>query len=325
MVAARLLATHPHVELVFCTSDKWTGAPVRARTGAATDLLFVENARAFEESSRVDAVLLATSAEVSLALVPRLVDRVTIVDLSGAFRLRDPSAYARWYRFEHTAASLLSRAHYGLVELFGAAPGKLVANPGCYPTAAILALGPLLRDGLIEREGVIVDALSGVTGAGRQAREDYSFAEIDGDARAYKLLTHQHTPEIAQALTQLAGGPVKVTFTAHLAPLRRGILATCYARPRAGVNVGKLEASLRAAYRDARFVEVVPADQVTVAAVVGTNVCRVGVACDDDVVVVVSAIDNLVKGAAGQAVQNLNRALGLDDGAGLDRLHRSAP
>jgi len=322
MVATRLLLSHPHVELAFCTSDKWTGDRVGARVGMpdSSHLAFVANGRAVEVSEGCRVVFLATSAEVSLELAPKLRARgVSVIDLSGAFRLRDVGAYPKWYGFEHHATEHLAGAHYGMPELFGPPPSEgLVANPGCYPTATVLALAPLLRAGLIEPTGLIVDAKSGVTGAGRQSKEAYSFTEVADDFRAYKLLSHQHTPEIAQACSVSS-----LTFTAHLLPVRRGILATCYAKPRA--NKEQLVAALRAAYERAPFVEIAPPEEVTLASVVGTNMCRIGVAANDDVVLIVSAIDNLVKGAAGQAVQNMNLMLGYDERIALSGLSRSTP
>jgi N-acetyl-gamma-glutamyl-phosphate reductase len=322
IVATRLLLAHPHAELAFCTSDKWTDDLVGARVGMpdVSRLRFVANGRALDMADGCRVVLLATSAEVSLELAPRLRAKgVSVIDLSGAFRLRDAAAYPRWYGFEHHAPSELATAHYGLPELFGPPPNQgLVANPGCYPTATILALAPLLRAGLIDPRGLVVDAKSGVTGAGRQAKEAYSFTEVADDFRAYKLLSHQHTPEIAQAC-----GVPSLTFTAHLLPVRRGILATCYARPRGSRE--QLVAALKAAYEGAPFVELAAPEDVTLASVVGTNVCRIGVAANDEVVVVLAAIDNLVKGAAGQAVQNLNLMLGWDERTALAGLPRSAP
>ncbi|MBI2389809.1 MAG: N-acetyl-gamma-glutamyl-phosphate reductase [Deltaproteobacteria bacterium] len=325
MVAARLLMQHPYVDLSFCTSDKWTGDHVGARVGVPdpSHLKFVANARAVEASEGCRIVFLATSAEVSLDLAPKLLARgVSVIDLSGAFRLRDATLYPRWYGFPHHAPELLEKAHYGMPELCGAPPKEgLVANPGCYPTATSLALAPLLRAGLIEPTGIVVDAKSGVSGAGRQAKEAYSFAEVEGDFRAYKLLSHQHTPEIAQ--TCAVGS---LTFTAHLLPVRRGILATCYARPRdPRATTEQMVEALRAAYERAPFVEITAPEEVTLASVVGTNMCRIGLATDGEVVLVLSAIDNLVKGASGQAVQNMNLMLGLDERIGLAGLHRSSP
>jgi N-acetyl-gamma-glutamyl-phosphate reductase len=200
----------------------------------------------------------------------------------------------------------------------------LVANPGCYPTATLLALGPLLRAGLVEGP-FVVDAKSGVSGAGRQASEEASFGETADDVRAYKILRHPHGREIATALGRLSGSQAAVTFTAHLLPLRRGLLATCYARPRLGVKEADLASCLEAAYENAPFVRVVPPDRVALKAVAGTNLAYVGVAADAGMVVAFGAIDNLVKGAAGQAVQNMNALFGLDGTAGLLHMARFAP
>lgn len=323
-VTARLLASHPHFSLAFCTSDKRAGEPVAQHLGipiTGNGLLFSPNADAADLGREVDAVVLATSAEVSAELAPKLISGGTrVIDLSGAFRLTSAEDYTRWYRMEHPAPELLSRAHYGLPEVFGAPPEgtTLIANPGCYPTAAILALAPLLRAGLIEGKGLIIDAKSGVTGAGRQAKEEYSFSELDGDLRAYKLLAHQHTPEIARALGRF--GEATLTFTPHLLPVRRGLLATCYARPRAGATPEAVRRCLEEAYGDEPFVRVASAERVTLAAVAGSNLAVVGAVANEDVVIAVCAIDNLVKGAAGQAVQNLNLLFGLDAPLGLTHL-----
>ena len=332
-VAARLVATHPDLELAFVTSDKLAGQPAAPHLMVPVEAKFEPNASALELAKKSDAVLLATSAEVSAELAPKIAEAgKTVIDLSGAFRLERASEYAKWYGFEHPAPSWLGRAHYGLPELFGAPPkqqggGTLVSNPGCYPTAALLALGPLLRAGLVEPKGIVVDAKSGVTGAGRQAKESYSFVEVDEDLRAYKLLAHQHTPEIARALGRVApkGEAPAVTFTAHLLPLKRGLLATCYARPKAGATREALARCLAEAYVDEPFVHARDPEDVSLKAVVGTNHAVVGVTADADVVIAVAAIDNLLKGAAGQAIQNLNLVLGLAVGRGLDTLQRSSP
>ena len=321
---SRILALHPHVELKLLGSDKWAGDTAVRRAGlpgAAGRLKYAPQDRCAELSRECAVVLLATPAEASLDLAPRLLDAgVRVIDLSGAFRLRDAALYPKHYGFEHPRPALLSEAVYGLPELLPVPRGaRLVANPGCYPTAAALALAPLVESGLVEGP-LIVDAASGVTGAGRKAAEEYSFAEIDGDFRAYKVLRHQHQPEMAQTVAR------PLTFTAHLLPIKRGILATCYARLAAGRAAAELRGALMHKYADAPFVEVLESpDQVTLKAVVGTNKCQVAVAADGDVVVVVSAIDNLVKGAAGQAVQNLNLILGWPQTAGLDSLRGFHP
>ena len=325
---ARLLAAHPKLRLAFCTSDRHVGEPVDRHLGMHVEggLKFAANGAAEELAGECDVVMLATSAEVSASLAPRVLARGKhTIDLSGAFRLETAADYAKWYGFEHPAAPLLSRAHYGLPEIFGspATPRDeeptLVANPGCYATAAILALAPLLRAGLVDSAGLIVDAKSGVTGAGRQASEPYSFAEIDEDLRAYKLLTHQHTPEIARALRLPS-----LTFTPHLLPIRRGLLATCYARPRAGTTPSAIEQCFQDTYASRAFIELCAPDRVRLHDVVGTNRARVGATANGDVVIVVCAIDNLLKGAAGQALQNLNLLYGEDESLGLTHLHRIA-
>ncbi len=339
-LAARLLAAHPGFDLRFCTSDAAAGHKVSDRLGFATELAFVPNGEATRVAAEVEAVVLATPAEVSARLAPAILraDKA-VVDLSGAFRLGAAEPYPAWYGFDHPSPDLLARAHYGLPELFGpplpAADGSaLVANPGCFPTAALLAVAPLLRAGLVEPTGIIVDAKSGVTGAGRQAKEEYSFAEVDEDVRAYRILKHQHTPEIVRGLAVCAAAPgardaaearIGLTFTAHLLPVRRGILATCYARPRPGVTSRAVEECLAEAYRAAPFVTVVAPGKVTLGAVVGTNGACVGAVANDDVVVSIASIDNLLKGAARPAVQNLNLLFGLDEGLGLAQLQRISP
>jgi N-acetyl-gamma-glutamyl-phosphate reductase len=328
-IAARLVATHPRLALAFATSDKWAGDDLEAHlavriAGRAGDgahgRRFVPNASALEHAKDCDAVLLATSAKVSLGLLPAFAELgKQVVDFSGAFRL-DASGYPRWYGFEHTAPAWLSRAHYGLPEVFGAPPkGVVVANPGCYPTASILPLAPLLREGLIEPAGIVIDAKSGVSGAGKQSTEAYSFGEIADDFRAYKILSHQHTPEIVRALDRVAPG-VTLTFTAHLLPIHRGLFATCYARPRAGATPERVAQCLADTYARSPFVRAVAPADVMLKRVVGTNACQVGATASDDVVIALGALDNLVKGAAGQAVQNLNAMNGWDEALGLDAL-----
>ncbi|HEY8210657.1 MAG TPA: N-acetyl-gamma-glutamyl-phosphate reductase [Myxococcaceae bacterium] len=326
----RLLAMHPQARLRFCASDRWVGEPVAGRAGlragAAGGLSYVSAQAAEALFAGCDAVLLCTPAEVSVELVPKvLAAGAKVVDLSGAFRLEDAAAYPAHYGFSHPHAELLKAATYGLPELFrerirGA---RLVANPGCYATVAALALAPLMKANLVEKDELIVDAASGVTGAGRKASEEYSFAELSDDFRAYKALRHQHAPEIAQTLGRAASAPppAELAFTPHLLPLRRGILATCYARLRPGVAAGSVASAFADAYGPEPFVDVAAsADAVSLKAVVGTNQCLVGSAVSGRRVVVTAALDNLVKGAAGQAVQNLNLALGWDESSGLASL-----
>jgi N-acetyl-gamma-glutamyl-phosphate reductase len=325
----RLLAQHPDVVLRFAASERWEGDTLRARTGiggTVGGLRYEAVERALERAEECAVVLLATPTEVSLRLVPELLEvGVRVVDLSGAFRLKSAAAYPAAYGFEHPSPGLLQEAVYGLPELGRAAlPGaRLVANPGCFPTAAALAVAPLLSAGLLAPEAVVVDAASGVTGAGRQSEEHYSFAEVDEDMRAYRVLRHQHLPEIAQSLAQAAGRPAAFTFTPHLLPVRRGILSTASARLLPGLAPEQLKRALEDAYGREPLVEVVETpEQVTLRAVVGTPRARVGVACalggfDPGRVVVICALDNLLKGASSQAIQNLNAMLGLSETRGL--------
>lgn len=322
----RILAAHPGVAVAFLASDRWDGDTAGKRAGVegpAGELRYVGLEQAPELARGCAAVLLATPAEASHDLAPKLLERgVKVVDLSGAFRLREGALYPTHYGFEHRHPQLYASAAYGLTERSRGqvARAKLVANPGCFPTAVSLALLPLLDAGLISTERLIVDAASGVSGAGRKASEDYSFCELEGDFRAYKVLKHQHTPEIAQTL----GAPL--TFVTHLLPIKRGILATCHAQLKPGVAAGDVAAAFQRAYANEPFVKVASsADDVSLKQVVGTNRCLVGFTAVGSELVITSAIDNLVKGAAGQAVQNLNLLLGLEETSGLQGLRAFHP
>ena len=327
-VAARLVAAHPRLALAYATSDKLAGESVGEHLAVRLDepdLRFVPNGMAVDLADGCDAVLLATAADVSMRLVAAFAEAGTaVVELSGAVRL-DARDYPRWYGFEHPAPASLARAHTGLPELDGNPPrGAVVANPGCYPTATLLALAPLLREKLVEPRGIVVDGKSGVTGAGRQSGEAHSFAEVDEDLRAYKVLAHQHGPEIVRGLSRVAP-EAQATFTPHLLPLRRGLLATCYARPLPGTTAKRVAECLADAYARTTFVRAVSPDQVMLKRVVGTNFAHVGASADDDVVIAIGAIDNLLKGASGQAIQNLNAMNDWPEATGLDQLHRVSP
>lgn len=322
----RLLAGHPEMELVVATADSNAGAAAAdlypSLAGAYPELLFESLDAGRIAGAGLDVVFLGLPHQASMALVPQLAGSVgCIVDLSAAFRLKDASLYPAWYGFEHDQPELLAGAVYGLPErtrkdLPGA---NLVATPGCYVTAATLALAPLLDAGLVERSGIIVDAASGVSGAGRVPTATNVFCAVDEDFTAYGLLNHRHTPEIEQNL----GAPdrdVTVLFTPHLAPMNRGILATCYSRPVTGADVttDSLLADLAAAYADEPFVVVIPGSPST-KATLGSNTAHVTARFDDRTGYIVSicAIDNLTKGASGGALQAANVALGLDESAGL--------
>ena len=334
--ATRILAHHPRAELRVVGSERWQGDTVDKRIGAAGSagkLRYVPPDRAAELARECAAALLCTPLDASLELAPRLLAAgVKVIDLSGAFRLQDAESFRAAYGLDHPYPELLRASVYGFPELgdrAAIASSTLIANPGCYPTAAALALAPLFAAGMLTTEAPIVDAASGTTGAGRKGSEEMSFTEVMDDFRAYRVLRHQHTPEIAQSLARAARRDVPVTFTAHLLPLRRGILATCYARLAPGRSASDAAAALAHSYAAEPFVEVAAsADDVSLKRVVGTNRCQIGFSAggsDPGRVVVISAIDNLIKGAAGQAVQNLNLALGWPETSGLDTLKGAFP
>jgi N-acetyl-gamma-glutamyl-phosphate reductase len=245
-----------------------------------------------------------------------------IVDLSADFRLFDTATYAEWYGHEHRAPELQREAVYGLTEIAREAvrSARLVANPGCYPTSAQLPLIPLLRSRLIDPDDIIIDAKSGVSGAGRAAREGSLYCEVAEGIHAYGVASHRHAPEIEQGLSAAAGRPIVVNFTPHLMPMNRGILSTIYVRLAAGATLGDLRAVLEQAYESEPFVRVLPDGSLPATRHVrGTNLCLIGLSRDRVAgrAILVSAIDNLVKGASGQAIQNMNAMLGLPETTAL--------
>jgi N-acetyl-gamma-glutamyl-phosphate reductase len=315
----RICAAHPHFEVKYGTGDTQAGTLARSLypSLAATypNLVFEE----FElgKALACDVLFLGLPHEASLELVPQLVNKVKlVVDLSAAFRLTDTSKYPQWYGFTHTHPELVASAVYGLPELHREQlkTARLIATPGCYVTAASLALQPLVKAGAIDPVGVIVDAASGVSGAGRAAKHSNSFNTVDEDFTAYGLLDHRHTPEIEQVTG------AQILFTPHLAPMNRGILATCYARPAAGTTptTASLLATLARAYAKEPLV-VVGQNSPSTKATLGTNVTHITARYDERTgyVMVLSALDNLAKGASGGAVQAANVALGLNELDGL--------
>jgi N-acetyl-gamma-glutamyl-phosphate reductase len=275
-----------------------------------------------ERVDGLDLVFLGLPHGASQDVVPDIVDRVGgVVDLAADFRLADPALYPQWYGEDHTHPELLDTFVYGLPELFRdeIAAATRVASPGCYPTTSILALAPLLRAGLVESRGIVVDAASGVSGAGRSLKATTAFTTVDESLTAYGLLDHRHTPEIEQGLTRAAGTPVEVLFTPHLAPMNRGILATCYARATdPGLTTALALDTLRDAWEGEPFVVVVDEPPAT-KATLGANTVHVTARADARTgwVVAIAALDNLVKGASGQAVQCANLMLGLPETTGL--------
>lgn len=313
----RLAALHPDLEVVVATGDTQAGTRAAdlypSLAAAYPDLVFTSYDPA--DVAGLDLVFLGLPHGASQAIVPELIGKVGhIVDLAADFRLQDPSLYPQWYGETHTAPELLPDFAYGLPELFRAQikAAAHVAVPGCYPTAASLALAPLVWAGRIERTGVIVDAASGVSGAGRGPKASTAFCAVDEDFTAYGLLDHRHTPEIEQVTG------ASVLFTPHLAPMNRGILATCYARPAVDTSTEDLVGVLRTAYADEPFVVVIDGSPST-KATLGSNCAHLTARFDERTgwVVAIAAIDNITKGASGQAVQCANLLLGLPETTGL--------
>jgi N-acetyl-gamma-glutamyl-phosphate reductase len=332
----QILAAHPHAHLQFASSDKFAGQHVSSRVACRLqdDPIFISNDAVARAAETCDVVFLATPAGVSRTLLPTLArDGLTIIDLSGAFRFRDTAQFE--FTYETPALPLPPQCPqpvYSVPELHRKqiVGARHIANPGCYPTAALLAIAPFLQSSLCRPDQIIVNAASGVTGAGRQANEAYSHAEIEGDYRAYKILRHQHSPEIANTLHDLIGIPVALSFVPHLLPIRRGILATCYLWPSQKVTAQLLNEQLREYYAGEPFVDIVTnGDAVSLRRVVGTNRACIGINYDATTptgpVVVVCAIDNLTKGASGQAVQNMNIALGFKETLALANLRGFSP
>jgi N-acetyl-gamma-glutamyl-phosphate reductase len=334
MELARILARHAGFTLAFVTTDKWAGKPLGSKLAlpsASAGLPCLSHDEGKARFGSVDVVFLCTPAEASIALAPAaLAAGARVVDLSGGFRLA-AGDYPTWYGFTHGDPALLAEAVYSMPEATGnrdrLRAARLVSNPGCYPTVSALAVLPLLKAGLIDPGTVIIDAKSGTTGGGRKAAEDWSFSEVDGDLRAYRVLRHQHTPEIERVLALAGVEGARVVFTPHLLPARRGILATAYGRltPAAtakGDPTAALVAALEAFVQDRPFIRVVAPEEANLAAAVGTNRVVIGARADAarGVAVVCASMDNLVKGAAGQAVQNANLMFGLPEAAGLDDL-----
>ncbi len=314
----RLLASHPHLDVVAATASSHAGTAVAdlqpALAGAYPDLVFGPTEASAAEGA--DLVFCALPHGASQHLVPQLLENGShVVDLAADFRLKDPGLYPAWYGEEHTCPELLNIAVYGLpeVEREQLSHAMLVAAPGCYPTAAALALAPLVRTGFVEPTGIVVDAASGVSGAGRKLAESTQFCTVDEDFVAYGLINHRHTPEMEQAIG------AELIFTPHLAPMNRGILATCYARPAAGHKDDPLDV-LAKAYTSEPFVVVADRSPST-KATLGSNTAHLTARFDERTgwVVAICAIDNLVKGAAGQAVQCANAVMGWPETTGLPR------
>ncbi|MDO9516138.1 MAG: N-acetyl-gamma-glutamyl-phosphate reductase [Syntrophales bacterium] len=323
----RLLIGHPDVDVVAITSRKFKGTPVSEVYPAfagMTNLKFVDSSPQQLVPS-CDVVFLALPHGEAMLVAPVFVEAgVKVIDLSADFRLRDVSVFEAWYT-KHTAPDLLEKAVYGLPELYrdDIKGSNLVANPGCYPTSIILGLAPLLREGCIDPSSIIADSKSGVSGAGRDLQLGSLFCEVNEGFKAYKVGSHRHTPEIEQELGRIANTAITVSFTPHLLPVNRGILSTIYADLKGKISQSEITDIYQKFYADEKFVRICSADSLpNISSVRGSNFCDIGFVADGRTgrVVIISAIDNLVKGASGQAVQNMNLMYGLPEGAGLDSI-----
>ena len=321
----RLLAAHPRADLRVITSRGEAGKKVVelfSNLRSHVDLSFTEpDAKSL---AGCDVVFSATPNGVAMTHARELLKAgVKFIDLAADFRLQDPAAWEKWYGMPHACPELLSEAVYGLPEVNREKikKARLIANPGCYPTAVQLGFLPLLENDLVDTQHLIADAKSGVSGAGRKAAVHTSFSETADSMKAYEVTGHRHWPEIRQGLDAVKGKPVGLTFVPHLAPMIRGIHATLYARlNKTGVD---LQAIYEKRYANEPFVDVMPAgSHPETRSVRASNVCRIAVhrPHGGNTVVVLSVIDNLVKGAAGQAIQNMNIMFGLDEITGLDQI-----
>lgn len=320
----RLVLGHPEMNLVVVTSAAEAGRrvdDVYPQLSGLTDLVYTAP-DAGEIARQAQLAFLAVPHTAALAVAPGLLEAgLTVVDASADYRLKDPAVYEAWYGTKHTSPDLLARAVYGLPELdrSGLAGARLVACPGCYPTAALLAAVPALEAGLVDATRVFIDAKSGVSGAGRTASAGTHYPTVNESLQPYKVGTHRHTPEIEQGLSQAAGRDVKVVFVPHLVPMTRGLLATAYIELSVPVSAEAAVALYRERFDGEPFVRVHDVGRMpSTAEVRGTNRAHIGIAVDPaGVLVVACAIDNLVKGTAGQAVQCANLALGFGETAGL--------
>ena len=321
----RLLSRHPRIKMTALTADRNVGQPIwKLFPSVMKEIDLICQPLELESLSKAcDFLFLALPHKAAMEVVPGFLERgLKIVDLSADFRLADPKVYEKWYE-PHTAPGILREAVYGIPELHReeVKKARLVANPGCYPTSVILALAPVLKHQLIDLSTMIADSKSGVSGAGRSAVLSSLFAEVSENFKAYKVTEHRHTPEMEQELSRVAGEKVNITFTPHLVPMKRGILSTIYATLKRPLFEKEIYDVYSDFYRNEKFVRIRPSDLLpSTAEVFGSNYCDIGLKVDTrfNRLILFSAIDNLVKGASGQAVQNMNLMLGFEESLGVD-------
>ncbi|MNW49811.1 N-acetyl-gamma-glutamyl-phosphate reductase [compost metagenome] len=321
----RFLLGHPNVEIVSVISASSAGVPITDGFPHLSEIVTqnLDGVNPVEIAEKADVVFTATPSGVSTRLVPQLLEvGLKVIDLSGDFRIKDGATYEAWYKHEAPESKLLEQAVYGLSEIYGDdVRGKdLISNPGCYSTATLLGLIPALSAGWIDPSSIIIDAKSGVSGAGRGTSLTSHYAEINENFKAYKVNKHQHIPEIEQVLSNINGEPVTVTFTTHLVPMTRGIMSTMYAGMKEAHTDEEFVELYRQYYEGRSFVRVRGAGKwPATKEVFCSNYCDIGFAVDERTgrVTIISVIDNVVKGAAGQAIQNLNLMMGWDETTGL--------
>lgn len=324
----RILYRHPEVAVTCLTSEQSAGKRISEVFPTLRERcnLVLENLEPVRVAEKADIIFTALPHKAAMEVVPTFLKLgKRVIDLSADYRLADPKVYGAWYE-PHLNPAVLKKAVYGLPEIRRARikGAALVANPGCYPTSIILGLAPLLKKGLVELDSIIADSASGVSGAGRSAKVDSLYCEVNEGFKAYAVGgVHRHTPEIEQELSLLAGKALTITFTPHLVPMDRGILSTIYATPNKSTTTEKLVKLYREFYAGEPFVRVLSLGSLpSTAFVAGSNFCDIAPLVDDRTgrLIVVSAIDNLVKGASGQAVQNMNLVCGLPETMGLESL-----
>ncbi|MBR5152470.1 MAG: N-acetyl-gamma-glutamyl-phosphate reductase [Clostridia bacterium] len=321
----RLLIQHPETELCRIVSQSYAGKKISEVYPSLMGICDLECSAldADDIAASCDVVFTALPHGASKEVIPLLYEKgLRVIDLSGDFRYNDPAVYELWYEQPHSHPELLKEAVYGLCELHREEikKARLIGNPGCYTTCSITALAPLVDAGIVDNKSLIIDAKSGVTGAGRGLNLPNLFCECTETMKAYKIATHRHTSEIEQELSLLAGEDIILSFTPHLAPMKRGILATCYANLKVYHSPEELVALYRKFYEGDPFIRIYDAGSLPeIKHIAGSNYIGIGLEVDKRLnrVVVVSCIDNLIKGAAGQAVQNMNLLFGLDEGTGL--------
>ena len=322
----RLLARHPNVEIVALTGDRKAGESMADVFGQFA-MLNLPRLTAIKDVdwSKVDAAFCALPHATTQEVVNGLPEHVRVIDISADFRLENPDTYREWYAHEHKALELQKQAVYGLTEFNRERikKARIVACPGCYPTAALLPLLPLVEHKLIDPDEIIIDAKSGVSGAGRGEKQANLHTEVSEGIHAYGVAHHRHMPEIEQELTKAAGKPVAITFTPHLMPMNRGMLDTIYVRAQGGATAERMHGALSQRYGGENFVHVMPFGQTPQTRHVrGSNHCFIGVVADAKPgrATIISAIDNLTKGASGQGVQNFNLMYGYPETTGIDML-----